>query len=211
MRKNERTKKLLSGLLALAMVVQNFPMVAFAAPEDNLCPHHPEHTAECHYAEPAPVCYCAEKCTAEAFNEYCEVCDVDYTKCAGTDTAAVYAPSITGVRITVDGREYTSGHVTITPKTQPIIITVTGNNFASMTPSTDMGQYYLWYGQNYAEDLFYCRRDQDSVTVDLSKRKDQLKDCNDFEIQYSVDGRKNWIDTGIYLTYDDSSEVIIPA
>ena len=51
MRRNERTKKLLSGLLALAMVVQNFPMVAFAAPEDNLCPHHPEHTAECHYAE----------------------------------------------------------------------------------------------------------------------------------------------------------------
>ena len=62
MRKNERTKKLLSGLLALAMVVQNFPMVAFAAPEDNLCPHHPEHTAECHYEEGVHECHyvCSE-------------------------------------------------------------------------------------------------------------------------------------------------------
>ena len=38
-------------------------------------------------------CTCAEHCTAENFNEYCDVCGMDYTACTGEDTAATYGTS----------------------------------------------------------------------------------------------------------------------
>ncbi|MBQ8833720.1 MAG: hypothetical protein IJ001_02185 [Oscillospiraceae bacterium] len=50
MRMNERIKKGLSGLLALTMVLSYVPLPAHAE-SGNLCDHHTEHTAECHYAE----------------------------------------------------------------------------------------------------------------------------------------------------------------
>ena len=61
---NARIKKLFSTLLCVSMLVQNAPAMAFAAAEDNLCDHHPEHTAECGYA--------AEEGEACAYN--CEIC-----------------------------------------------------------------------------------------------------------------------------------------
>ena len=65
MRVTEKMKKLLSILLCLCMLVQNCPVVAFAAGEDNLCEHHPEHTAECHYAEAVAGVECAHECGEE--------------------------------------------------------------------------------------------------------------------------------------------------
>lgn len=61
MRINKKMKKWISALLCLCMLVQNFPMVAFAA-EDNLCEHHPEHTAECGYAAAVTGADCTHVC-----------------------------------------------------------------------------------------------------------------------------------------------------
>ena len=138
MRVNERMKKVFSILLCLCMVLQYVPTTAFAVTTDNLCEHHTEHTAECGYTEaveahechyecaecaaaaaseeapeessnPAPVCTCAEACTTENFNEYCDVCGFDYTACTGTDTAAAYAEG-DKVSVTINGETtyYTS-------------------------------------------------------------------------------------------------------
>ena len=49
MRINERMKRALSILLCVMMLVQYVPTHAFAATTDNLCDHHPVHTAECGY------------------------------------------------------------------------------------------------------------------------------------------------------------------
>ena len=51
MRKHERTRKVLSILLCVLMLVQYVPTTAFAVGSDNLCEHHATHTAECGYAE----------------------------------------------------------------------------------------------------------------------------------------------------------------
>ena len=64
MRVSERMKKWISMALCLCMLVQNCPVVAFAA-EDNLCTHHPEHTAECHYAQGSAGAPCTHVHDAE--------------------------------------------------------------------------------------------------------------------------------------------------
>ena len=73
------------------------------------------HTEGCAlYAAPAePVCTCAEACTTENFNEYCDVCGVDYSKCTGTDTAVQYdggaidLSTLTETYLISDSGEYT--------------------------------------------------------------------------------------------------------
>lgn len=40
-----------------------------------------------------PECFCAEKCTADIFNEWCDVCYADYTSCSGDDLAVTYLPN----------------------------------------------------------------------------------------------------------------------
>lgn len=57
---NEKMKRALSILLCLCMLMQNAPLMAFAAEGDNLCEHHSEHTAECGYVEGQG--YCAYHC-----------------------------------------------------------------------------------------------------------------------------------------------------
>ena len=47
MRVNERMKKVFSILICLCMVLQYVPTTVFAVTTDNLCEHHPVHTAEC--------------------------------------------------------------------------------------------------------------------------------------------------------------------
>lgn len=47
----ENAKRVLSMLMAVIMLLQYMPTVAFAAAEDGLCAHHLEHNADCHYAE----------------------------------------------------------------------------------------------------------------------------------------------------------------
>lgn len=61
MRKRHWIKKGLSALLALNMVLSSVPLPAFAAGSDNLCEHHPAHTAECGYAEGSPGSACTHE------------------------------------------------------------------------------------------------------------------------------------------------------
>ncbi len=61
MRVTEKMRKALSILLCLCMLVQNCPVVAFAAHDDNLCEHHTEHTTECGYREGSPGSACTHE------------------------------------------------------------------------------------------------------------------------------------------------------
>ena len=67
MRVNERMKKLLSVVLCLCMLVQNAPVVAFAATEDNLCDHHTKHTAECGYSEGSAGSACTHEHSEDCY------------------------------------------------------------------------------------------------------------------------------------------------
>lgn len=66
MKVNEKMKKLLSSLLCLCMMVQNAPVMAYAAAGDGLCQHHPEHTAECGYVAAVEGVACACEATDES-------------------------------------------------------------------------------------------------------------------------------------------------
>lgn len=56
--------RILSGLLALVMVLGSVPVTALAAESDGLCPHHTEHTADCGYVEAVAGVPCDMGCTA---------------------------------------------------------------------------------------------------------------------------------------------------
>lgn len=88
MRVNKKMKKWISALLCLCMLVQNFPMVAFAA-EDNLCEHHPEHTAECGYAAAVTGADCTHVC-GDGSCSYAAA--VEEVPCACTETDENGAP-----------------------------------------------------------------------------------------------------------------------
>ena len=62
----KKMRRVLSFLLALIMVAQYVPAGVFAVEEDNLCPHHTEHNAECHYEEGLHKClFECTQCTPE--------------------------------------------------------------------------------------------------------------------------------------------------
>ena len=67
MEKMRWIKKGISVLLALNMVLSSVPLPAFAAAEDNLCEHHPVHTAECHYAEGSPGSACTHEHSEDCY------------------------------------------------------------------------------------------------------------------------------------------------
>jgi len=67
MRVNEKMKKLLSILLCLCMLLQNAPVMAFAATTDNLCDHHTEHTAECGYREGSAGSACTHEHSEDCY------------------------------------------------------------------------------------------------------------------------------------------------
>jgi len=83
MRKHERTRKVLSILLCVLMLVQYVPTTAFAVGSDNLCEHHATHTAECGYAEAvagsdcthvhSESCYALLSCVHEQEEHECTV------------------------------------------------------------------------------------------------------------------------------------------
>lgn len=126
-------------------------------------------------------------------------------------------PEITGVTVTVDGKTYSSGYVTITPATQSVIVTITGSNFGN----SDSSVYH-----DYALDCFpgtdlelhpYMSNptSDDTVVIDLSARMEELKYCNYHEIAYTIEysnvGQQIWNGTGIYLIYseDDTAKPVI--
>ena len=72
-------KKVLCFLLVLSMVLQYIPMVSYAAIEDNICQHHPEHTVDCGYVEGVSVCaYHCDECLVHDHDQVPEVsCDCE--------------------------------------------------------------------------------------------------------------------------------------
>ena len=78
MKMNERTRRVLSFLLALTMVLQYVPATAFAAEGDNLCPHHEVHNETCGYAPAAEGSECTHEC-GESCAEACVHTDHDET------------------------------------------------------------------------------------------------------------------------------------
>ena len=112
MRVNEKMRKALSILLCLCMLVQNCPVVAFAAGEDNLCEHHPEHTPECHYAEAVAGVECAHECGEEcaegcvhtAHDDLCGYieaveghdCHYECAECANSESSVEDGSSVPG-------------------------------------------------------------------------------------------------------------------
>ena len=67
MRVNEKMRKALSILLCLCMLLQNAPVMAFAATTDNLCDHHTEHTAECGYREGSAGSACTHEHSEDCY------------------------------------------------------------------------------------------------------------------------------------------------
>ena len=87
MTKTRNKLKIMGLVLALVMMVSLLGLFSLTASAAAAASEEaPEESSD-----PAPVCTCAEACTTENFNEYCDVCGVDYSKCTGTDTAVQYA------------------------------------------------------------------------------------------------------------------------
>ena len=86
MTKTRNKLKIMGLVLALVMMVSLLGLFSLTASAAAAASEEaPEESSD-----PAPVCTCAEACTTENFNEYCDVCGFDYTACTGTDTAALY-------------------------------------------------------------------------------------------------------------------------
>ena len=79
-------RRVLSLIIALALCLNLCPMWAFAADDGTgggLCPHHPVHTDECGYREPA----LEQECT----HVHDEGCDTTETDCIHAHTAECYS------------------------------------------------------------------------------------------------------------------------
>ena len=84
----KRMKRFLSAMLCLCMLAQNAPVMAFATAEDNLCPHHTEHTTECHYQEGVHECHFqCDECQAAPAEEASEETTVPETSEAEPEIA----------------------------------------------------------------------------------------------------------------------------
>ena len=107
MRKYERTRKALSILLCVLMLVQYVPTTAFAVGSDNLCEHHAAHTAECGYAEAvagsdcthvhSESCYALLSCVHEQEEHECTVksgCIIMEPDCHHTHGDCGYAEAV---------------------------------------------------------------------------------------------------------------------
>ncbi|MBQ8237468.1 MAG: hypothetical protein IJZ39_04915 [Oscillospiraceae bacterium] len=167
---------------------------------------------DCHYecaecaaseesSEPAPVCYCVEKCTAESFNEYCDVCGFGYAACAGgTDEGVTYADvaQITGVSIHLDGdTTINSGHITVTSENS-IFLIVNGTNLENLSE-----EYYfdIPYTPVYMKSAGSL---SDDGTIDIYLPPEWLEGLSEYPIVYVTDDGTR-VETGIYLTYDDGT------
>ena len=114
------------------------------------------------------------------------------------------AATISGVSITVDGTEYTSGNVTITPDSE-VTLTVTGTNLQNGTQD-NVVEYADGYATFVASGYFDFNEDGTSATKTISA--DIFDTSNNFEIKFTNDGEQNWTNTGIYVTYDDGSTAV---
>ena len=122
------------------------------------------------------------------------------------DVTASYTPTpaeITGVSITVDGIEYTSGNVTIKPDST-VSITVTGTNLQNGTEDNRVS-----YASGIGAPLGQFTVSENGTTATHSTFADLFVNSSNFEIKYynnytDVDNRTA-VPTGIIVTYDDGS------
>ena len=84
--KNSIGKRLLSGILAIVLVLGYIPAPARAAQEDGLCPHHTQHTPECGYDPAAEGKPCGHVHTEECYRSV--------TECVHTHGDCGYVPAV---------------------------------------------------------------------------------------------------------------------
>ena len=86
--KNRIGKRLLSGILAIVLVLGYIPIPARAAQEDGLCPHHTQHTPECGYVPAVEGQPCGHEHTEECYRSVAE--------CVHTHGDCGYVPAVEG-------------------------------------------------------------------------------------------------------------------
>lgn len=94
------------------------------------------HATNCpaYIAPENPQCYCAEKCTEDTLNIWCDVCGVQgVSACQGEDTAMTMADSVSYIERTWDGTKVVNTTKTITEYT----------SITSSTTSMSEGWYVL--------------------------------------------------------------------
>ena len=142
---------------------------------------------------------------------YCNDGSTNYT---GSGIFVVYdngsseedAAEITGVSITVDGTEYKSGNVTITPNST-VTLTVTGTNLQNGT-ADNLVQYASGRGESLATEWFTFSGN--GTTATMSPNASAFANSSNFQISYYNNYTAEPVDrvlvgTGIYVTYDDGS------
>lgn len=87
MRKQCR-KRVLSGILAVLMVLGCAPVPALAADTDGLCPHHPQHTEECGYRAAVVGKTCG--------HEHTDTCYAPVTQCVHVHGDCGYVAAVGG-------------------------------------------------------------------------------------------------------------------
>ena len=114
---------------------------------------------------------------------------------------------ITGVSITVDGIEYTSGNVTVYSDST-VTLTVTGTNLQNGTVDN-----YVRYGTVIGESLNsgYFRFSDDGTTATQTLPISFFADESNTEIRYSNSYGSDeitWVSTGIYVTYNEGTKPV---
>ena len=119
------------------------------------------HATNCpaYIAPENPQCYCAEKCTEDTLNIWCDVCGVQgVSACQGTDTAATYAEtpdfSTAKVLTAVDGALYIDG----------VALTINTDQFGNTSVIIPEGNYKLT--GDIATDAYI--RTEGSINLDLN-------------------------------------------
>ena len=113
---------------------------------------------------------------------------------------------ITEVTITLDGIVYGAGDTAIvTPQTTSIIYTVTGERFKNFTNhtvrTTPKGSVSLTSG------WWIIDTESNSATFNMSSRLDEYQAITTpFEVIYSNDGQQTWINSSLFVVYDDGEE-----
>ena len=123
----------------------------------------------------------------------------NYGKSAEAYAAANYA-TITGVSLTVDGTEYKEGTVVIGDSAgEEITLTVYATNVEKLNPARNFIEFTV--GINMSVDQNWTINSE-TGTATMDESKARFKSASDkFQIRFSNDGTKTWIDSGLYVIY----------
>lgn len=122
----------------------------------------------------------------------------------GEDTAA----KITGVKITVDDKEYTSGNVTIYSDST-VKLTVTGTNLQN---GTEDNLVAFASGVSAHVTSSYFEFSTDGTTATLTVPNGSFVNSSNYEIIYSNNNADpyeiKWVNTGLFVTYDSGTKPV---